>query len=128
MSKAFLWTVYSSLTFQCLHLYLILLLKCFIRSVSKTCYLKNGLIYSMMNSVSNKDPHSLLSFIKPQTTLLTVVPHGCSSVCSTGHNHRHAGFQPCIIEMSSRVRLFCPEILNHLTSFFPRIYLSPSER
>jgi hypothetical protein len=73
----------------CLHLHLILLLKCFIRSVSKTDYLKNGLIYSVINSFNNKAPHLLFYFMKPKVMLVSVAFHSCSSASSVQDNPRH---------------------------------------
>lgn len=111
---------------MCLHLHLILL-KGFIRSVSKTDYLKNGLVYSMINSINHKDQHSRLYFLEPKITLLSVGPHSCGFVCSVGTIAGMLSFSLASEKCPQELGYFCPEILNHLSSFFPRIYLGPSE-
>lgn len=111
---------------MCLHLHLILL-KGFIRSVSKTDYLKNGLVYSMINSANHKDQHSWFYFLEPKITLLSVEPQSCSFVCSLGTITGMLIFSLTSDKCPQELGYFRPEILNHLSSFFPRIYFGPSE-
>lgn len=110
----------------CLHLRLILL-KGFIRLVSKTDYLKNGLVYSMINSINHKDQHSRLYFLEPKITLPLVEPQSCGFVCSVGTITGMLCFRLTSEKCPQELGYFCPEILNHLSSFLPRIYLGPSE-